>query len=154
MATSTLLQLLDSTYGDGTTAIGVTASNRRQEETFLCAEAIVAGDAVSLDMNQTGDGNKALHVVKGTTGGTGKAKCLIGVALETVADVGAPIRVCVRGFCTAKVHSSTAIGDPLVVSGVSGELLLNAGAGIYAVAAVAATAHSGGTATVYVLNNF
>jgi hypothetical protein len=49
MATSTLIQYLDTTAADGVD-IGLGVSNRRQVETFISSEAIVAGDVVALDL--------------------------------------------------------------------------------------------------------
>ena len=45
MATNTIIQYLE-------TGVGIEAMNRRQVETFIASEDIVAGDALSLDLAQ------------------------------------------------------------------------------------------------------
>ena len=67
MATSTLVQFLAEGSGTDTSA-------RRQVQTFIAAEAIAANDAVSLDLAQAIDGDKALKVMKADTG-TATDKC-------------------------------------------------------------------------------
>ena len=63
MATSTLLQYLQSTDGNGD-ALGVTPSNRRQVERFIASSAIAENDLVALDFSKTADGEKALYIIK------------------------------------------------------------------------------------------
>ena len=153
MATSTLLQLLDSTYGDGTTAIGITASNRRQIETFKSNDAIAVGDALSLDLAQVKDGDKALYVKRADTG-TDATRCGIGIALSPAA-AGDDVQVCIAGLCEAKVKAGTAIGDRMSIYNTTpGVLEPYAAAFEDPILAVAAKAESGGTSLVFVLKQF
>ena len=75
MATSTLLQKLD-----GGSDFGPTTSARRQVEVFIAAETVADKDAVSLDLSQAQDGDKALKIVKADTG-TATDKAFVGIVL-------------------------------------------------------------------------
>ena len=77
MATSTLLQCLN----EGSD-FGVTASNRRQVEVYIAAETVAEKDAVSLDLSQSVDGDKALKIVKADTG-TQEDRAFVGVVLKS-----------------------------------------------------------------------
>ena len=78
MATSTLIQYLQAGEAGDT-------MNRGQVETFLTAGTITAGDAVALDLSQTG-ANKALFVVEAPANANA---IVIGVALDTVVGTAA-----------------------------------------------------------------
>ena len=56
MATSTLLQYLEGTDGEGNAFKTLNISNRRQIETFIAAGNISQYDAVSFDFSQSTDG--------------------------------------------------------------------------------------------------
>ena len=109
MATQNLLQRLDKAAD--TTGSSVDASDRRIEETFVAAEAIAAGDFVTLDLNQSDNSDKALFVKKLTS--TAISSLGVGVAIKAAAD-GEAVRVCIRGMIAANVATGIAQGDRLV----------------------------------------
>lgn len=168
MATNNMLQYLESTGEDefgSSVSLGVTPSYRRQVETFIAAEAIVAKDAVAFDFNQTADGDKVLHVKKA---GTAEATthCFVGIALEGAAS-GERLDVCIAGICEANVDGTTAQGDSLIISSTDGRLVRPAdylsdsdGTGsdvankIRPVCAIACEADDTNVATVVVLKQF
>ncbi len=152
MATSTLLQLLDSTYGDGTTAIGKSASNRRQTEIFIASEAITKRSAVAFDMSKTADGDKTLYVVKATANVTADTS-FVGIALEAAAAAGDTITVCIAGVCESNTLAS-AQGKALTISNTAGELADYGAGSLFPIAAIACEAHSGSKATVIVIKQF
>jgi len=154
MASSTQLQCLN----DGS-SFGSTTSNRRQTEIFLASETLVVGDAVSVDLSKTDDGDKGLYIVKADTG-TATDRAFVGIVLQSVEPDGAltagsRIEVVTRGLVTANVHATTVAGSQLVISAVAGQLLLKvAGTNLYPVAAMAAEADTANLAKVYVVSNF
>jgi hypothetical protein len=161
MATQNLLQRLD--VAADTTGSSADASNRRIEEVFICAEelGISSGDAVSLDMSQTSDSDKALKVVKSDSG-TDLDKLCIGIALEDAVD-GANIRVCIRGFCEANVHADTSEGDLLQIGATAGRLDVRTVAvdeggsatfSLFPIVAIATEEDTANVATVYVYPQF
>tara|TARA_R100000664_G_scaffold9048_1_gene15051 strand:+ start:8930 stop:9427 length:498 start_codon:yes stop_codon:yes gene_type:complete len=165
MASQNLLQRLDKAAD--TTGSSVDASNRRIEEVFIAAEAIVAGDFVTLDLNQSDDSDKVLYVKKLTA--TAISNLGIGVALES-ASIDGNIRICIRGICSANVDSGIAQSDRLVASSTAGRAEkapefrtdLGDGTGTTAgtvvqqahIVAWAVSAESGNVANVYVLPQF
>ena len=159
MATQNLLQRLDNAAD--TTGSSINASNRRIEEVFIASEAITSGQAVSLDIDQTADSDKALYV-KLTDAGGAKLYFCVGIALESAA-IGEAVRVCIRGICEASVAGATAKGDVLQAGTVKGELAIRkvsvdeGGAAqfdLLPIVAVATELDAAGVATVYVLPNF
>lgn len=159
MATQNLLQRLD--VAADTTGSSDNASDRRIEEIFIAAEAITLGDAVSLDMSQTADSDKALKVVQADSG-TATDKLCIGIALESVAS-GANVRVCIRGFCEANVDAATVAGDLLQIGATAGRLDVRTVAvdeggaatfDLYPIVAIASEADTANIATVYVYPQF
>lgn len=165
MATNTNLQKIyasdELNASSGTYVSGseddVTSSNRRQVETFVAAEAIVSGDAVSLDLSQTGDGAKALVVVQADTG-TATDRAFVGIALESAAQ-GGLVRVCVQGVCDANVDGATVAGSILQIGATAGRLAIRtvavdeAGAAtfnLFPIAAIACEADVANVATVIV----
>ncbi len=158
MATQNIIQYLETTQykaikSGGTVAVGVEAMNRRQVETFIASEAIVAGDALSLDLAQAENGDKAIHVMKADTG-TNAKRCGIGIALADAAS-GETVNACIAGICQAKVKAGTAVGDRLSI--------FNTTAGVLEpyqntfedpILAVAGAAESGGKAIVFVIKQF
>ena len=152
MASSTLLQKLD-----GGSDFGSTTSNRRQTEIFLASETLLVGDAVSVDLSQTDDGDKGLYIRKAGTAAADR--CFVGVVLRSVETDGtltaeSRIEVVTRGLITANVDGSTVAGSELVVSAVRGRLILAVAANLYPVAAISAEAHTANFAKVYVLSSF
>ena len=154
MASSTLLQKLD-----GGSDFGSTTSNRRQTEIFLAAETLVVGDAVSVDLSKTNDGDKGLYIVKADTG-TPLDRCFVGVVLQSVEPDGtltaeSRIEVVTRGLVTANVAGTTVAGSQMVISAVAGQLLLKVPAtNLYPVAAISSEADTANLAKVYVLSSF
>ena len=117
--------------------------------------------AVSLDMSQTTDSDKALKVVKADSG-TETDKLCIGIALED-ASANANIRVCIRGFCEATVAGSTAQGDLLQIGATAGQLdprtvaVDEGGAAtfnLFPIVAIATEDDTANVATVYVYSQF
>jgi len=90
MATSTLVQFLQSGEGAKT-------SNRSQEETFLAAGTIAAGDWVQFNTSAT-DANRVLSVIEATGATATGNPLVVGVALEP-ATTGQQVRVCIGGYC-------------------------------------------------------
>lgn len=129
MATSTLIQNLDSTFSDGT-SYGTALSDRRQVETFVSNGAITVGQWVALDFTASlSDGDKSLKVVAadGNAGaGAGiasTASCVVGVALDAATGAGTKVRVVVAGIAEASVSEAGAginVGASLVVSNTAG----------------------------------
>ena len=161
MATNTILQCLN----EGSD-FGVTASNRRQVEVYIAAETVAEGDAVSLDLSQSVDGDKALKIVKADTG-TATDKAFVGVVLKSAEtdgtlDAGARIFVVVAGPVEANVDGSTAAGDYLEISSTAGRLTPvpsvdeggSATFDLLPVAAIAAEADTANVATVFVYKQF
>ena len=154
MATSTLIQFLAE--GEG-----LSTSNRRQEETFIAAEAITSGDAVSLDMSQGIDGDISLYVVQADTG-TATDRCFVGVALESAA-ANAQVRVCIAGPCEANVDGATAAGSILQIGSTAGRLAVrtvsvNEGGAatfdLYPIAGISTEADAANVATIVVFKQF
>ena len=156
MATNTLIQYLEAVDSSGT-AYSTATSNRRQVETFIAAEGIVAKDAVSLDLSQAADGTKALKIVKAIIGTT-TARCFIGVALNS-ASTGKNVDVVVQGICEANVDGATAAGSILQIGATGGRLGVRTVAvdeggaatfNLYPVAGISAEADTGNIATICV----
>jgi len=120
MATSTLIQYLNTTGADGVD-IGLGVSNRRQVETFISREAIVAGDVVALDAVTLAltAGQRATQIRQASTTATRTA--VVGVALDAAAGAGEPVRVCIRGVCEANVLAMGQ-GDVLTVTATAGSM--------------------------------
>ncbi len=146
MATNTIIQYLE-------TGVGVEAMNRRQVETFIASEDIVAGDALSLDLAQAADGDKAIHVMKADTGTQAK-RCGVGIALRDAA-AGDTVDVCIGGMAEAKVKAGTGVGESLSI--------FNTTAGVLEpyqntfedpILAIAGAAEAGGKAIVFVIKQF
>ena len=106
MATSTLIQYLDTTAEDefGNVVSVDKASHRRQIETFLSGGAITAGDIVAFDTAASGP-DRAVTVVQAGLVATGNPLA-VGVALDSAAGAGEKVTVVVAGYaedvnCTA-----------------------------------------------------
>ena len=136
MASATYLQSLDSVYEDGTSR-GITPSNRRQIETFIASEPIVAGDLVCIDIAKIAAanpgapasdgwknqplGDAVLHIKKANTAAAATVAA-IGFAIDAAANPGDEVRVTVAGI-HAKAHLKTGVaqGDRLKATNVAGE---------------------------------
>ncbi|MHA2086613.1 MAG: hypothetical protein ACXABD_22970 [Candidatus Thorarchaeota archaeon] len=121
MATSTILQYLDQSSSDGD--YGISASNRRQIETYIAGGTIVAGDLVAFDFDTTlgeTDGEIALTVIQ-ASGGSTDSIAVVGFALDA-ASTGDRVRVTVSGIHqSANVNGAVVKGDRLSISAVAGQ---------------------------------
>ena len=148
MATSTLIQYLDTTGADGVD-IGLGVSNRRQVETFISGEAIVAGDIVALDLVTAAlsAGQIATQIRQASTNAARTA--VVGVALSAASGAGEQVSVCIAGVCSANVLAM-AQGDVLTVTATAGSMDTIAAATAPQVAVALETAAAPGSALVLV----
>jgi uncharacterized protein YyaL (SSP411 family) len=148
MATSTLIQYLDTTGADGDD-IGLGVSNRRQVETFISAEAIVAGDVVALNLVTLAltAGERATQIRQASTNAARTA--VVGVALSAAAGAGEKVQVCIAGVCEANVLAM-AQGDVLTVTATAGSMDTITAATAPQVAVALETAAAPGKALVLV----
>ncbi len=160
MATQNIIQYLETSQynalpSGGTVPVGIEAMNRRQIETFIASEAIAVGDTVALDFSKAGSGDKGIFVVK-CDDNTATKKCAVGVAISAATAAGDTVDAVIAGMVdNAKVAGATAVGSSMAVSAATvGELALYVAGDTLPVFAIAATAHAGGTATVFVLKQF
>jgi len=158
MATQNIIQYLETSQynalpSGGTVPVGIEAMNRRQIETFIASEAIAVGDALSLDLAQTNNGDKAIFVMKADTGTSAK-RCGIGVAISAAAAAGDTVDVCIGGMAEAKVKAGTAVGDRLSIYSTVGILEPYQNTFEDPILAVAGAAEAGGTAIVFVIKQF
>tara|TARA_Y100000004_G_scaffold192748_1_gene253849 strand:+ start:1262 stop:1726 length:465 start_codon:yes stop_codon:yes gene_type:complete len=121
MATSTLLQYLDQSSSDGD--YGITASNRRQIETYIAGGSISANDLVAFNFDTAGgetDGEIALTVVQADSG-SANSIAVVGFALNDASD-GEKVDITVAGIhVSANVNGSVAKGDRLSISATAGQ---------------------------------
>jgi hypothetical protein len=109
MATNTLIQYLQPGEAGNT-------MNRGQVETFLAGGTIALGEAVALDLTQTG-ANKALYVVEAPASA---GAIVVGVALAA-ATAGQTVNVVVSGYVdVADVETGVAAGQALYVGATAG----------------------------------
>jgi hypothetical protein len=129
MATSTLIQRLDSTAlvtsttvpGGYQTVTTPDVSNRRQVETFIAGATVVVGDWLQFDTSKTG-AERVLTVIQASANGLGNP-LVVGVCLgsaETTGalTVGSKINVIVAGYAevaNCAVATVNAAGIPLTV---------------------------------------
>jgi len=148
MATSTLIQYLNTTGADGVD-IGLGVSHRRQIETFISGEAIVAGDVVALDLVTAAltAGQRATQIRQASTNAARTA--VVGVALSAAAGAGELVQVCIAGVCSAKVLAM-AQGDVLTVTATAGSMDTITAATAPQVAVALETAAAPGSALVLV----
>jgi hypothetical protein len=115
MATSTLIQYLNTTDAVTGADLGTGPSAKIQLETFRAGSvAIAAGKLVSLDLSQTSDGAKLLTVVPADLSGANTLG-VIGVA-TTAAAAGALVTVMLRGITNVAADAGIVAGDALSVS--------------------------------------
>ena len=119
MSTSTTLQYLDHENKDGET-YGITASNRRQIETYIAGGTIAANDLVAFDFSKTTDAEVALTVVKADSTSTDSI-AVVGFALAG-ASAGEKVDITVAGIHeSANVAGAVVKGDRLSISAVAGQ---------------------------------
>jgi hypothetical protein len=146
---------------------GITASDRRTLQTFIAGETLAIGDAVSLDLSQVSDADKALVVVKADSG-TATDTAFVGVVTKSLdvdgaLTVGKKIEVCVAGPCEANVDAATVAGSILQIGSTAGRLSVRTVAvdeagsatfNLYPIAAVACEADTSNVATIMVYRQF
>lgn len=138
MATSTLIQKLDSTAFESSTSVpgsytvvspkGV--SHRLQTEIFLASATVAVGDAVAFDLSKTADGDKTLYVLKADTD-VATATCVVGIVLSSAETDGSltaesKVLVLTSGVASANVDGATVAGSRLVCGATAGQLALAA----------------------------
>ena len=168
MATSTLIQKLDSTSfessktvpGSYTAVSTPDVSNRRQVETFLAGSTVAVGDAVALDTVTAGLSMDQVSLIVRPANATTLLNT-VGVVLGSAEsdgslDKGSKINVCIKGICKAKVAAGTAAGLVVRSSGAAGTLAAAAAgdAESYTLTGRTITAEAAGIADVFVHSQF
>lgn len=149
MATQNIIQYLETTqyYADqrdgSTVAVGPAAMNRRQVETYIASEAIAVGEAVSLDLSKTAEGDIMIHVVVGDNA-TATAGAFAGFALTAAAE-GETLDVCIAGVCEGLLAAGVAVGDRLRLD-TAGAVDAYANSDVFPIVAYAVDANGGGSA--------
>jgi hypothetical protein len=121
MATSTLIQKLDSTAlessktvpGSYSTVSTPNVSNRRQVETFIASGAITEAELLSFDLSKADD-LKTLFVVPADLSGANTLG-VVGVALNSAVDQG-KVECLLCGVTYVNADAGIAAGDALSVS--------------------------------------
>ena len=121
MATSTLIQKLDSTAlkssttvpGSYETVSTPNVSNRRQVETFIASGAIAEAELLSFDLSKADD-LKTLYVVPADLS-DGTKLGVVGVALNSAVD-GGKVECLLCGVTYVNADAGIAAGDALSVS--------------------------------------
>ena len=121
MATSTLIQKLDSTAlessktvpGSYSTVSTPNVSNRRQVETFIASGAIAEAELLSFDLSKADD-LKTLFVVPADLSGANTLG-VVGVALNSAVDQG-KVECLLCGVTYVNADAGIAAGDALSVS--------------------------------------
>lgn len=158
MATSTLIQYLETVDAVTGAQLGPSPSNRRQIETFIAGGTVAVGDWVALDVTKTG-ATKAVTVVEAGAAANGNP-LVVGVCIGSAEStgtltVGSLVNVVVAGYvASANTNGAPVAGQPLVVQTVAGAADA-AGAGITAPPCGAVLANlGGGKAEVLVYKQF
>ena len=152
MATSTTLQYLDHQNKDSET-YGITASNRRQVETYIAGGTIAANDLVAFDFSKSTDAEIALTVVKADSGSTDSIAA-IGFALGG-ASAGEKVDITVAGIhVSANVAGAVAKGDRLSISAVAGQADTYVNSDTVPVIGYALEADTANVASVMVIKQF
>jgi len=158
MATQNIIQYLETEQysalpGVANVAVGISAMNRRQLETFVAGGAIAANDLVALDFSQTADGDKAITVVKANSSSTNSI-CAIGFAINAAAT-GETVDVTIAGMHeSANVKTGILKGKPLSISAVAGEADEYVAGDVVPIVAYATENESSNVATVFVIKQF
>jgi len=166
MATSTLIQNLDSTAFESSTTVpgsytvispkGV--SHRLQTEVFLASATVAKGDAVAFDLNKTADGDKTLYVIKADTD-VATSTCVVGIVLSSAETDGSltaesKILVLISGVASAAVDGATVAGSNLTVGATAGQLAVASAAATYPIVAIAVEADTANVAKVLFIKQF
>ena len=166
MATSTLIQKLDSTAFESSktvpgsyTAISPKGvSHRLQTEVFLASATVAVGDAVAFDLSKTADGDKTLYVIKADTD-VATSTCVVGIVLSSAETDGSltaesKILVLTSGLAEANVDGATVAGSNLTVGATAGQLAVASAAATYPTVAIAVEADTTNVARVLFLKQF
>jgi hypothetical protein len=161
MATSTLIQNLNSTYVDGfgaSVGSGTATSHRGQLETFIASSTVVVGDAVALDLSKSLDGDKMLYVLKADTD-VATATTVVGIVTgsaqtDGALTAGSKVTVCVSGLVLANVDGATVAGSTLCVGATAGQLAVYTNASVQPIVAIAAEADTANYAKVVFIKQF
>jgi hypothetical protein len=165
MATSTLIQRLDSTAlvtsttvpGGYQTVTTPDVSNRRQVETFIAGATVVVGDWLQFDTSKTG-AERVLTVIQATNVALGNP-LVVGVCLGSADSdgsltVGSKINVIVSGYAeVANVDGAVVAGSPLAVDTTAGRAHV-AVTGDISVCGVALAADVANVAPVWIYKQF
>ena len=165
MATSTLIQRLDSTAlvtsttvpGGYTVVTTPDVSNRRQVETFIAGATVVVGDWLQFDTSKTG-AERVLTVIQATNVALGNP-LVVGVCLGSADSdgsltVGSKINVIVSGYAeVANVDGAVVAGSPLAVDTTAGRAHV-AVTGDISVCGVALAADVANVAPVWIYKQF
>ena len=162
MATQNLIQYLETEQysalpGVSNVAVGISAMNRRQIETFIAGGTITANQLVAIDLTETGLGVQAATVVPANNG-SGNTIIAVGFALNDAAE-GENVDVTIAGVhetADIKAAQSIAAGDRLVVSDSAGDAAEYANTDVVPIIGYAMTAASGSplTCSVFVIKQF
>ena len=164
MATSSLIQYLNTTDAVTGAQLGTTPSDRLKVEAFLASASITAGQVVALDVTKmatdsTG-GLTSVTVIPADYNSATVQKVVVGVA-KTSATSGQVCQVIVRGpALSVPAVGAIAVGDPVVLdpAGAAGscaaQLAYNAASAnlVGEAFGFALTAAAAGVVSVYVLN--
>ena len=161
MATSTLIQNLNSTYVDGfgaSVGSGTATSHRGQFETFIASSTVAVGDAVALDLSKSLDGDKMLYVLKADTD-VATATTVVGVVTgsaqtDGALTAGSKVTVCVSGLVLANVDGATVAGSTLCVGATGGQLAVYTNASVQPIVAIAQEADTANFAKVFFIKQF
>ena len=165
MATSTLIQRLDSTAlvtsttvpGGYTVVTTPDVSNRRQVETFIAGATVVVGDWLQFDTSKTG-AERVLTVIQATNVALGNP-LVVGVCLGSADSdgsltAGSKINVIVSGYAeVANVDGAVVAGSPLAVDTTAGRAHV-AVTGDLSVCGVALAADVANVAPVWIYKQF
>lgn len=104
MATSTLIQYLETVDAITGASLGASPSNRRQVETFIAGATVAVGDWLQFDTSKTG-ATKVVTVIQASANGTGNP-LVVGVCLGSADSdgsltAGSKINVVVGGYVTS-----------------------------------------------------
>jgi hypothetical protein len=168
MATSTLIQRLDSTAlvtsttvpGGYQTVTTPDVSNRRQVETFIAGATVVVGDWLQFDTSKTG-AERVLTVIQASANGLGNP-LVVGVCLgsaETTGalTVGSKINVIVGGYAEKAnvANAVAAAGVPLTVEAAgAGQAVALTAADTASACGVTLGAPVGNVAPVWIYKQF
>ena len=158
MATSTLIQNLNSTYVDGfgaSVGSGTATSDRRQTETFIAKETLLVGDWVAFDYAATLAGDVTLGVYK-ADGNSTPVRTPMGVVVESAQTdgaltAGAKVRVCISGVCNAAISANASgadypVGTLLQITNAAGEAAIASAASAQPVCGILTEVQANGAA--------